>query len=115
MIQLFTPKGHPITGTLEVVRGRGHIGEITRLPDGKLEIEYGGGTEMFWNEQRQVESEGERVFLDEDGNEWRESELEVRDTLGDCDAGLHDWVDQTGKLNPATACARCGEPYGDPS
>ncbi len=32
----------------------------------------------------------------------------------DCEAGLHSWINKTGKLPPDTACTRCGELYGDP-
>lgn len=32
----------------------------------------------------------------------------------DCTAGLHSWVNETGTLPAHTACANCGELYGDP-
>lgn len=32
----------------------------------------------------------------------------------DCEAGVHSWVNETGKLPPDTACTECGELYGDP-
>ncbi|USN15599.1 hypothetical protein KIKIMORA_04810 [Brevundimonas phage vB_BpoS-Kikimora] len=32
----------------------------------------------------------------------------------DCQAGLHDWIGEPGRLHRDTTCGRCGERYGDP-
>lgn len=32
----------------------------------------------------------------------------------DCQAGLHDWIGEAGRLHRDTTCGRCGERYGDP-
>jgi len=79
-----SPAGKPITGTLESLRGRANIiaGSARKDDAGGLEFEYGGETEIFWDEQCTVVRDDERVFLDEEGNEFAESELrlvEVKD------------------------------------
>jgi hypothetical protein len=51
-----------------------------RLVDGRLEFDYIGGAEVFWDDQYQVRNQDhERVFLDDDGGEYLESEIEVID------------------------------------
>ena len=74
---LVSPEGKPITGTLESLRGRANIvpGSARKDDAGGLEFEYEGETEIFWDEQCTVVRDDERVFLDEEGNEFAESEL----------------------------------------
>lgn len=66
-----------ITGTLDLVPGRAVLNGATRLPDGTLDIEWYGETEMFWDDQKTVQRNGQDVYLDDDGNEYLESEIEV--------------------------------------
>ena len=79
MGKLYAPDGALIVGTLELVTGSAGIIGATRQPDGSLDLEYEGGTEMFGDDSKTVERKGQRVFLDEDGSEWLESELLLRD------------------------------------
>lgn len=80
----YAPNGMPILGTLERIEGRAEIqeGSFTRKR-GKLTFEWQGGTEVFWDGQRTVEKKrkGElvKVFLDEEGNEWTEDQITVRE------------------------------------
>lgn len=86
MGKLLSPTSTTIVGLLESCPGRSNISsEITRKPDGTFEFEYAGGTEMFWDDQRTVEREGQRVFLDEDGDEWLERELILVEDTDDVD------------------------------
>jgi hypothetical protein len=72
-----SPKGHLIIGTLERLCGCAGINTDTlkRTEDGKADFEYDGYTEIGWNSQFTEEREGERIFLDEKGNECLESEI----------------------------------------
>lgn len=73
----YAPNGSPILGTLEQLSGRAEIScdSFKKTGDGKVDFEWEGGTEIFYDDQVTVTLEKERVFLAEDGTEWRESEL----------------------------------------
>ncbi len=73
------PNGLPIIGTLEICPCRSDIAKFRRLSDGTLDFDHSGNTEMFYDEQKTVERHNERVFLDEEGNEWLESQLIVKE------------------------------------
>ena len=83
MNNLYAPNGKEIMGTLEVIHGQAGImpGTIKRNDDGTFDFDYDGDTEMFWDEQRTKTEEGQRIFLDEDGNEWYERDLVLRDEV----------------------------------
>ena len=69
-------------GELATVRpGARTSREMNHLPisDGTLDFDYSGNTEMFYDEQKTVERHNERVYLDEEGNEWLESQLIVKE------------------------------------
>jgi hypothetical protein len=76
------PNGLPIIGTFEICPCRSRIAQFWRNSDGTLDFDYSGASDMFFEEQRIVERKNERVFLDEEGNEWRESQLIVIETAG---------------------------------
>lgn len=76
--------GKVITGTLEWLMGQALIHEDSwTVTPGSIEFEYAGETDVWWDEQttvtRKVDAVGrrERVFIDEDGNEVLESEIEL--------------------------------------
>lgn len=52
----FAPNGSPILGTLEKLSGRAEItdGSYKKNPDGTLDFDYQGGTEMFYDDQETV-------------------------------------------------------------
>lgn len=85
MGKLYAPNGAEITGTLEIVEGRAGIDSVTVDESGVFGIEYDGDTEIFWNAQRTQEDAltGERLFLDDDGTIWRESELVLKEDEDD--------------------------------
>lgn len=66
-----------ILGTLDLVPCRAEVAGATRLPDGTLDLEWAGGSEVFWDDQRTVQRQGQDVYLDENGNEYLESEIDV--------------------------------------
>jgi hypothetical protein len=75
--RLLTPSGKAIQGTLEVIQGCAKVGTVSgRDPTtGLLEFDYGSETDLFWDGQETVQQDGERVWIDVDGDEWRESQL----------------------------------------
>ena len=57
-----------IIGTLEIVSGCAGIAGASRSSDGSLDIDWEGGTEIYWDEQRtQVDGNGARLYVDEEG------------------------------------------------
>ncbi|OPY01540.1 MAG: hypothetical protein A4E61_01595 [Syntrophorhabdus sp. PtaB.Bin184] len=108
-MKAIAPNNLEITGTLEVVRGRGLItfcgpdeeGEET---EGHLSFNLDGETEMFWEEQRTARTEeGLCVFLDEDGGEWTEKDITlVPDCFGSYERNQKDLA------GSAEGCESCG-------
>lgn len=91
MAKLYAPDGEtPIVGTFERVPGCALLinDGITRNSDGTFEFDYEGETNIYWDEQVTVLRRPEdaskaaapqRVFVDEDGDGWLESELILRE------------------------------------
>jgi hypothetical protein len=79
MANLYSPKGVLIAGTLEKVYGTGLItlGTAERLEDGTIDFEWAGETKMNWDSSSTEMSldNKERIFVCDDGQEWRESQL----------------------------------------
>jgi len=65
-----------IQGTLETVRGVAYIAN-PRMENGKIAFDYEGGTKIWWDEQETVKEDGQRMFVDAEGNEYTEDELVV--------------------------------------
>lgn len=80
-MKAFAPNGLEIWGTYEMCPCRAEIsyGSFVRAADGSIEFDYQGEIEMFYDAQEIVKTDGESVYLDSDGNEWKESELILRD------------------------------------
>ncbi len=78
------PNGLPIVGTFEICPCRSRIVQFWCNSDDTLDFDYSGASEMLFEEQRIVQRKNERVFLDEQGNEWRESQLIVIESAGFC-------------------------------
>lgn len=74
---LVTKDGEKITDTLELVQGTCQIDGVERAVDGSLDINWCGETRLDWDGQKTVERNGQRVFLDESGNEHLENELHL--------------------------------------
>ena len=76
-MQAYAPNGLEILGTYEMCPCRAEIaGDSWRKDaEGKIEFDWAGDTEMFYDGQEAVQHEGETVYLDVEGNEWRESQL----------------------------------------
>ena len=76
---LISPEGTRIIGTLERLSGRAEIvpDSFRANPQGGFTFEYEGTTEVFWDGQETDVRDGERVFLDEEGNEFTENTLRL--------------------------------------
>jgi hypothetical protein len=76
---LISPEGTRIIGTLERLSGRAEIvpDSFRANPQGGFTFEYEGTTEVFWDGQETEVQDGERVFLDEEGNEFTENTLRL--------------------------------------
>jgi hypothetical protein len=78
--QLEAPDGTPIRGTAENLPATAYIDldSVTQKEDGTFAFEWSGTTECWWDAQETKTNEaGERMFDDENGNEWPESELQL--------------------------------------
>ncbi len=73
----YAPTGSPILGTLENCPARAELlhDSYGRDADGKLTYEHAGGSEMFYDEMQTAQRDGEDIYLDEDGSDWKESEI----------------------------------------
>jgi hypothetical protein len=78
-MNLISPEGTLIVATLERLSGRALIepSSIRAEPSGGFSFDYEGTTDIFWDDQRTVVENDERVFLDEEGTEYLESELRL--------------------------------------
>ncbi len=76
----YSKSGKSIQGTLENVSGVAGVSCPSDLdPTDHTNWEYDDGTTIFWEGQITVEQDGQVVFIDEDGDEVLESEIEWRE------------------------------------
>ena len=78
-MNLLSPKGTVIIATLERLSGCSLIvpGSVRAEPAGGFSFDYEGSTDIYWDEQRTVIENDQRVFVDEEGMEYLESELRL--------------------------------------
>lgn len=67
-----------IRGSLERTPGCALIAAAGFDAQGRLELEYGGETQMYWEEQRPVREGGLLVLIDVNGHEVLETEVLLR-------------------------------------
>lgn len=67
-----------IRGTLERTPGCALIASAEIDAQGRLNLEYGGETQMYWEEQRPVREGGRLVLIDANGLEVLETEVLLR-------------------------------------
>lgn len=67
-----------IRGTLERTPGCALIASAEIDERGRLSVEYGGETQMYWDEQRPVREGGRLVLIDVNGLEVLETEVLLR-------------------------------------
>lgn len=66
-----------VVATLEVLYGTAEISEAKYDADGKLQIEWTGGTKVNWDSQETFKDSFGRVFLDENDCEVSERDIEL--------------------------------------
>jgi hypothetical protein len=83
-VRLKAPNGKQIKWTSEIIPGTADC-EVFRDETGKVVVDYDGtdGTEACWDAGETETRDGQIVFVDDDGNEWLESELVPEDQ--ECD------------------------------
>jgi hypothetical protein len=69
------PNGERIVGVIESVLGCANVQCVHLNDKGEREIEYAGGTKIFWDTQQPLDDERGRLWIDENGVEWPESDL----------------------------------------
>ncbi len=85
MKELVSPQGHEITGIVQTVRAVAHITlKIDDLDENgsvKQDLDFAGESEVSWDDQedRLDEDTGERLFEDDDGNTFPESQIHFID------------------------------------
>lgn len=71
-----TPTGKTMQGVLQVLSGVA----LAHGPGEDGEPEYEGETDVWWDEQKDVENEaGQTIWVDEDGDEWPEDQLIIEE------------------------------------
>lgn len=76
---LRAPNGKEIIATADMIPGNALIQSATRGADGKIEVEYAGETKVCWDGQYTETEDGETLYVDEDGQQWKESALTFED------------------------------------
>lgn len=77
-MRAYSLAGTLIEGTLESVPGTAQIDpdSFTRNEDGSLDFEYGGYTEIWWDDQETIyDKNGQALFVDEHGDTWPANEV----------------------------------------
>lgn len=71
--------GAPITGTLQRLYARAKLLEdgFGRAEDGRITHEHEGGTDFFYDTSETVRTDGERTYVDDDGEQVAESDVEL--------------------------------------
>lgn len=73
--KMVSPDGTRITGSYERIYGVAQIIDF----DDEGEPNYEGTTDVNWDSQETIMRHGERVFVDEDGDEYLEGQCKLVD------------------------------------
>lgn len=79
---LVSPKNTLIKGTLETIPGCALINNPRAAGHGftngdRFDFDWSGDTECYWDDQTTDMHEGERLFVDENGDNFKESDLRL--------------------------------------
>jgi hypothetical protein len=64
-----------ITGTLDQIPAVAVVEGASLDADGRIEVEFAGGSHVDWDGQTTVDRGGERIFIDENGEEVPETQV----------------------------------------
>ncbi|MCW5591034.1 MAG: hypothetical protein KIS74_02945 [Burkholderiales bacterium] len=70
-----TPTGRRLRGTLESLTGTAEVSDVVRKDDGTIEIEWSGYTQVWWDGQETATENGQRLWVDSEGETWPEDKL----------------------------------------
>jgi hypothetical protein len=84
---LVAPNGRRIIGTADALEATAYIGDVTQKDDGTFDFDYVGESKVHWDAQdTKVNESGQRLFVDQDYEEWPEDQLKVIEGGEDEDA-----------------------------
>ena len=81
----FSPTGRPILGLAVQLPGRADAepASFRRLPDGSVDCEWTGHTDLAWDAQvAETDADGHDLYLDDEGALWPAPALVLRDDAG---------------------------------
>lgn len=75
------PNGKLIVGTLEslIAQADIEVDSFSKDENGELEFDYTGNSDVSWDTQETYCEGDERIFVDEGGETWKESEIKLVD------------------------------------
>lgn len=74
-MKVTSPTGKAIIGTYEMIPGVALVREFRVHPDGTVEYEYEGETDVLWDGQYTSMVNGIPCYVDEDMDVWPESRI----------------------------------------
>ena len=79
-MKAYAPNGAQIIGTAELTPGTALTMDdsFERDASGSISYDYAGETKMHWDGQETIERNGKVVLIDENGEEWTEDQIELR-------------------------------------
>ena len=80
-MQAFSPTGHRIIGTSDTIPATATIrhDSFIKRPDGSIDFDYSGETDVFWDGQETSTRDGKILFEDEVGAIWTEDQIVLKD------------------------------------
>ncbi len=91
--ELRAKDGTPITAQSDLIPGNADLHEgdnLTLHNDGRLELEWAGGTELIWDAQEPERRYGETVFLSATGDTYLAGDLVIVEITRDQDGEEHE-------------------------
>lgn len=77
-MRAYAPTGALIYGTLERMYGVAFVASFTKEEGGEIKVKYSGESDVDLDSQETVLRDDQRIFVDVDGKEWLESEIQFR-------------------------------------
>lgn len=80
-MRAYAPNGNLIVSSKEIIPAAAmiRVDSFRKREDGSIGFEYLGETEKFYDDQTTItNAEGKVIFIDADGDEWSEDQLELR-------------------------------------
>ena len=80
-MKAYAPTGALIVAASEIIPGHAILQDDSFIQngDGSLSYDYAGETKIMWDEQRPKTENAKRMFICEEGYEWRQDELTLLD------------------------------------